>query len=124
MIFGLGVNLVEPEKVKNFFSTLPEFKTVNFTENEVDYCEPKLRKFQNYSARYAAKKAFLNALGEHNQYNLSLKEIEILNDERGKPAIVLTGMAKKLSQDQGFKNIQLSMSHTKEYANAIVTIEH
>ena len=61
-----------------------------FTEEEIQYCESKkTQKYQHYAARFAAKEAVFKAIssGLKNKYDISWKDIEILNDENGRPYV-------------------------------------
>ncbi len=105
---------IEDEKIgKNFVKRV-------FTEKEIQYCEnKKTQKYQHYAARFAAKEATFKAISEQikNKYELSWKDIEILNNEQGKPKLNLIGI--DISQIEA---IDLSMSHCREYAVANVAV--
>lgn len=123
MVYGIGIDMIEVTRIEKQVSAGPRFVERIFTSREVDYCERKKNKAQNYAARFAAKEAFLKAVGTGWRKGLAFKEIEVINDELGKPEIVLYGKAKKFAEERKIVNIQVSLTHLKETASAIVTLE-
>ena len=105
---------IEDEKVGNVF------KQRVYTKEEIAYCESKkAQKYQHYAARFAAKEATFKAISEQlkDKYSISWKDIEIKNNEQGRPELNLIGIELK-----NIENIDLSISHCKEYAVANVTV--
>src|SRR5690606_10039524 len=100
----------------------PELKAKVFSAREINYCEED-KTCQSYAARAAAKEAFFKALGTGWRDKMSINEVEVLNDELGKPLIVLSGESLKVFEQKGGKNIHVSLSHIKEHAIAFVIIE-
>ena len=91
-----------------------------YTEKEIEYCESKNnQKYQHYAGRFAAKEATFKAISEElkNKYSISWKDIEIINDIQGKPKLNILGIPL-----DNIENIDLSISHCKEYAIANVTL--
>ena len=124
MIYGIGLDIIEVSRIeKQISSERKRFQQMLFTENEIKYCEHKRNKSQNYAARFAAKEAFFKAIGTGWRNGTGWKEIEIVNDELGKPEIVLHGKAKKIIEENGISNIFVSLSHLKETAVAVVILE-
>jgi holo-[acyl-carrier protein] synthase len=89
----------------------------------MDYCETKARKSEHYAARYAAKEAILKALGSGYRKGLAFSEIEIINDELGKPQVYLQGEVKKTFDSHQIRQISISLSHIEEIAIAVVILE-
>lgn len=100
----------------------PSFIDGVFTIGEINYCNQFKNKAERYAARYAAKEALLKALGTGWRDGITFKDIDIINDELGKPEIFLSGKAQEVANKLGVKAVHLSMSHTKELANAFVII--
>lgn len=123
MIFGVGTDIIETERVKNQLEQVPGLREKVFTPAEIEYCESKKRKEQNYAARFAAKEAFFKALGTGWRDGLAYIEVEMINLESGKPEIKLYGKSKDTADKAGIKNIFVSVSHIKEMANAVVILE-
>jgi holo-[acyl-carrier protein] synthase len=94
-----------------------------FTDNEMEYCETRARKSEHYAARYAAKEAILKALGSGWRHGLAFSDIEIINDELGKPQVFLHGKVKKIFDSHQIKRTAISLSHIEEIALAIVILE-
>lgn len=124
MIFGIGTDIIEVERVGKSVSKDNGFKEKVFTQREIEYCEALKSKHQNYAARYSAKESFFKAIGTGWRGGLQFSEIEILNDELGKPEIIMHGLVKEFAEKNNFGKIHVSLTHIKEYANSIVIIEN
>ena len=116
-----GVDIIEIERVKNSIEeTEGKFCERVYTQKEIEYCESKkTQKYQHYAARFAAKEAVFKAIssGLKSKYDISWQDIEVLNDEDGKPYVSIQD---KYMQD--IESIDLSISHCKEYAVASVVV--
>ncbi len=123
MIAGIGTDIIEVSRVKKSIETIDGFKEKIFSENEITYCESKRNKFEHYAARFAAKEAYFKAIGTGWRHGLAFKEIEIAHDSLGKPIIILSGNAKDHAKRTGYTNRQISLSHIKETAVAVVILE-
>ncbi len=123
MIFGIGTDIIEVDRVDHLISKgLPYLESI-FTVKEIDYCENKGKRAEHYAARFAAKEAFLKALGTGLRYGLSFNEIEIQNDDLGKPQIFLHGKAQDQVEQLQIDRISISLSHIKQIAIAVVILE-
>ena len=123
MIFGIGTDIIEVDRVEKMVARGRKHLETIFTEREMEYCEIKVRKFEHYAARFAAKEAVLKALGTGWRDGLAFSDIEILNDDLGKPKISLQGKVKAFFDEQQIKQVSISLSHTKENAIAVVILE-
>ncbi|MCJ7682039.1 MAG: holo-ACP synthase [Candidatus Aminicenantes bacterium] len=123
MIYGVGIDMIETARVEKQLLRNERFRDRVFSPFEIEYCESKKNKAQNYAARFAAKEAFMKALGIGWRKGLSFKDIEVRNDDLGKPTIVLHGKARDLADERKIRNIQVSLTHLKDIAGAHVTIE-
>ena len=123
MIVGIGTDIIEVDRVEKELSKDNGFKEEIFGQNEIKYCEQKKFSSENYAARYAAKEAFFKALGSGWRYGMRFREVEIVNDELGKPALVVSGKAKQFSENLGISKIHVSLSHVKDLATAFVVLE-
>lgn len=116
-----GTDIIEIERIKNSIEKLGEkFLNKVFTENEKNYCESKNKqKYQHYAARFAAKEAAFKALSWKikDKYDIKWTDFEVLNDEQGKPFIKIYCI-----DCEDIEDIDLSLSHCKEYAVANVTV--
>ncbi len=125
MIYGIGIDIIEVARFEPHVADRSRsFVNKIFTPREIEYCDSKLRnQAQNYAARYAAKEAFFKALGTGWRAGLSWQDVEVQNDELGKPFLVLFGRAKNIIETNGITHIHLSLSHLKAMAMAIVILE-
>lgn len=123
MIAGLGIDMIEVERVAVKISKNNGFTELVFSEKEIAYCESKANKFEHYAARFAAKEAFLKACGTGWTSGSSFNEIEITHDSEGKPQISLLGQTASLVTKIGINKIFVSLSHLKSMASAVVIIE-
>ena len=121
MILGIGTDIIEVERVKKAIER-PGFKAKVFTEREIAYCE-KTPNAERYAARGAAKEAFFKALGTGWRDEMEITEVEIINNEMGKPEIILSGKTLEVFNKIGGKTVHLSLSHIKSTAIAYVIIE-
>ncbi len=123
MILGVGTDIIEVERIRKNIESNKRFKEKVFSKNEIDYCENKANKAESYAARFAAKEAFFKALGTGWRDGMSFPEVEIMNNELGKPQINLFGKAKEIAESQKITNIHVSVSHIKEIATSVVILE-
>ncbi|MDA3955014.1 MAG: holo-ACP synthase [Bacteroidales bacterium] len=124
MILGIGTDLFDVERMKNRLEKQPTFIDGVFTDNEIKYCNQFKNKAQRFAARYAAKEALLKALGTGWRNGITFKDINIVNDDLGKPGIELSGIAKQIADKLEVTSIHLSLSHTEKLANAFVIINN
>ena len=125
-ILGTGIDIVENYRLKEILlKKKSNFKKKIFTINEVAYCEKKSNSISCYSKRFAAKEAFVKALGIGFRKNINFKDIEVVNNTYGKPYISITkkiaNKIKTLFKVKKF-NILLSISDEKKYSIASVII--
>jgi holo-[acyl-carrier protein] synthase len=123
MIAGIGMDMIEVDRVATKISKESGFRELVFSPKEIEYCEKKTNKFEHYAARFAAKEAFLKAAGTGWINETAFNEIEILNDESGKPELVLLGETARWMAQRGNSKFLVSMSHLKTMASAVVIIE-
>ena len=116
MIAGTGVDIIEVGRVKHALDTWGKrFLKRVFTDRELDYASTKKFSHENLAARFACKESVLKAFGD-TRIGARLKNIEVLNDAKGKPEVVLHGEAKEFAEKKNIDNILVSMSHTGNYA--------
>lgn len=125
MAIYCGVDIVEIDRIKESLESIGDpFKNRIFTEKEIDYCEArKAAKYQSYAARFAAKEAVSKAFGTGLTSVVTWKDVEVLNNENGKPYVILSGGAKKLYEQMGGIGLSISLSHSKNYAVAYAVME-
>lgn len=123
MILGIGTDIIELARMERSLSKGEEFKRLVFSTEEISYCDSQGNSGASYSGRFAAKEALLKALGTGWVGEMKLYDIVVLNDNKGKPYFDLRGEVKSEAEDIGAVNIHLSISHSENYATAVVIIE-
>ncbi|MCI0474969.1 MAG: holo-ACP synthase [Anaerolineales bacterium] len=122
-MLSAGIDLIEVKRVEETIARYGDrFLTRVFTANELQYCRGRAHQL---AARFAAKEAVSKALGVGIQHRdgVSWREIEIVSDARGKPAVRLTGKAARRAAQSNLKNFAISLSHTRAHAIALVVAE-
>ena len=122
MIVGIGCDIIEIERIARAIKR-ESFILRVFTAEETAYCQRRGQQAAaSFAARFAAKEAVLKALGTGLREG-SLQEIAVDNDGLGKPLVQLSGHFAMLAKQLGVKNIQISLSHSRELATAYVIME-
>ena len=125
-ILGTGVDIVENYRLKKLLlQKKTNFRNKIFTNNEIAYCEKKTNIANCYSKRFAAKEAFVKALGTGFRKNINFKDIEVINNYYGKPYLLVNKkVINKIKSTFKIKkfNILLSIADEKKYSIATVII--
>jgi len=117
-----GTDIIEIARIKDAIEK-EGFKERVYTEKEIEYCESKnIQKYQSYSGRFAAKEAIFKALSTliEDKYKIKWTDFEIINDKEGKPNVQINT---DIIDKSLIKNIDISISHCKEYATAVCIME-
>lgn len=124
MIIGTGVDITEIARFERFVKedNQPLFRRL-FTQPELDYCLARKLAAQHLALRFAAKEAFLKALGTGLRDGISWLDMEVRNDELGKPFLDVSGKAAEQFAAAGGGNCHLSLSHDAGCAVAMVILE-
>jgi holo-[acyl-carrier protein] synthase len=127
MIIGIGIDNIEIERIDSSIQTHGDhFLNKIFTPLEKEYCQSKSTSTARFALRFAAKEAFFKALGTGFTKGVSWHEVEVQNDDAGKPFLNIRGQSLDLLLDKtGGKStkIHLSLSDTDKQAMAFVIIE-
>jgi len=120
MVVGLGVDIVEIERMRLALERHPRMKERLFSDSERLYCERKPRPEVHYALRFAAKEAVVKALGT-GFTGTGFHDIEVARDEKGRPYPILTGGAQARAAELGITEMHLSLSftHTTAVASAV-----
>ncbi|MCK6469990.1 MAG: holo-ACP synthase [Candidatus Brocadia sinica] len=118
----VGVDIIEIRRIEKLFSANEDFLRRIYTEKEVEYCKQKKNKYQHFAARFASKEAMFKALGTGWIDKMKWTDIELLNDEMGKPYLNLYGSVKELADKKCINTISVSLSHCHDYAIAQVLL--
>lgn len=115
---GLGVDIVEIERMKAILTRTPAFAKKVFSEEEQAYCFSKATPEIHFATRFAAKEAALKTLGIGFARGIGPRDVEVKRTERGKPYLVLFGNAKKEAEALGVLELPVSLSYTHQEAVA------
>lgn len=116
MKYTCGIDMIEVNRIQESIESLGEkFLNKIFTSSEIEYCKSKKQmKYQHFAVRFAAKEAIFKAMSNllNDKYEITWTDVEILNDEKGKPYVHFINKTYPIEQ------IDISLSHLKEYAIA------
>ena len=124
-IVGIGVDIIENKRIKNSLKNL-KFKKRIYSTKELAQSSLSINKVGFFSKRFAAKEAFAKALGTGFRGNLNFKDIEIVNDKKGKPYYLKSKkISKIIYKNFNIKkyNCFLSISDEKDYSTAFTIIQ-
>jgi holo-[acyl-carrier protein] synthase len=122
MIVGVGIDLVDVQKISKSLAG-EAFRSKVFTPAEIAYCDAVKNSNEHFAGKFAAKEAFMKAIGHGIRQEVWFTQIEVLNQITGEPYIQISGEAKKYLNELKVTNIQLSISHTDRMSTAIVILE-
>lgn len=115
MITGIGVDLIEINRVVQAYQK-EGFKLRYYTQAEIDFIQ---REYRRAADNFAVKEAVAKMLGTGFR-SFTPIDIEVLRNQDGKPYVNLYGKAAELAKSQGVNHIHVSLTNTKDYANAFV----
>ncbi len=122
MIYGVGVDIVEIARIRKALLN-PRFEARIFTPAEIAYCRQRAHPYPSFAARFAAKEALYKAL-----FPLvpaaGWLNAEVITSESGRPSIILSGEAALSARQAGIGIIHLTLSHSRELAEAVVVAEY
>ncbi|MBM3304452.1 MAG: holo-[acyl-carrier-protein] synthase [Candidatus Aminicenantes bacterium] len=123
MIFGAGTDIIEVQRVEDKLLRTGGLKDRLFTAREIAYCESKHRPALHFAARFAAKEAFLKAMGTGWSGGHKFSEIEVVNNALGKPELFVHGKVREFCETHGIAAMEVSLTHIKDVASAVVVLE-
>ena len=124
MISGIGTDIVEINRFQRFIAEKNEALLHRlFTEHERTVCQSRKNSAACFAARFAAKEAFLKALGTGLRAGISWHDLEVVTNVQGKPDMVVAGRAFEIFSSQRLSTSFLSLSHDGGYAVATVVLE-
>ena len=125
MVLGVGTDLMETKRIEVSIDRYGDrFLERVFTTGEIAYClRKKKNAAESFAARFAAKEAGAKALGTGISRGVTWKEIEVRREANGRPTLHLSGRAAELAGAMGVRRMQLSLTHSRELAMAVVVVE-
>lgn len=115
---GVGVGIVDIERVRRVMLRTPRFALRVFTEEERAWCAARPNPYAAYAGCFAARVAVLKALDGGFGSGVAFSDVSVGHDERGKPVVVLAGGARVLAAARGVVEVYLSITHTRTVAVA------
>ncbi len=124
-ILGIGVDIVQNKRIKSLIKN-KAFILRTFSKNEIKFSKKILNKTNYFSKRFAAKESFAKSLGIGFRNNLNFKDIEILNDRKGKPfyqkSKKIDDIVTKIFKIKKY-NLFLSISDERDYSIAFTVLQ-
>jgi holo-[acyl-carrier protein] synthase len=122
-IVGVGLDIVEVARVERALHRWGEaFGRRVFTDIERERAGSGRARSRRLAGRFAAKEAVMKALGS-GWSRVGWREIEVTNEDNGRPAARLSGAAARLAEEAGVVRLHLSLSHSDLYATALAVAE-
>ncbi|MCB0872221.1 MAG: holo-ACP synthase [Thermoleophilia bacterium] len=118
-VLGIGIDLIEIDRIAAALEKRPRFAERCFTEAEAAYCAGKAFPPQHFAARFAAKEAVGKALGIG---MTRWREVEVVRG-RGAPTIRLHGRYLQRAADLGVRDIAVSLTHSRGVAAAVAVVQ-
>lgn len=116
MIKGTGIDIIEIERIKKSLQNEKFIKRI-FTKKEIEYFKSINYNIYTIAGAFASKEAVVKTLGTGLR-GFKWVDVEVVRDDLGKPMVFLYGKAKEIANEKGLSNIELSISHCKQYAVA------
>ena len=124
MILGTGIDLMDPARIERAAGRWGDpFMDRLFTPGEREHCEGRAEPWLSFAARFAAKEAFMKALGLGLRRGLTWRQMEVVAGPEGRPELRLSGRAAELLAEAGASRTHLSLSHLEGMAAAMVILE-
>ena len=124
-ILGIGVDVIQNKRIQKLINNKIFIKRT-FGKNEVKYAQKNSNKINYFAKRFAAKEAFAKSIGTGFRNNLNFKDIEILNNNIGKPYFLkskkINEIVKKRFKIKKF-DLFLSISDEKDYSVAFTILQ-
>jgi holo-[acyl-carrier protein] synthase len=125
VIVGLGVDMEEVSRIREVISRHGRiFLERVFSSGEIAYCERHRDPAERYAARFAAKEAMMKALGTGWSQGVRWRDIEVTRNPGGRPTILLHGAAREHADRMGARHVNLSLTHSGNFAMAEVILEN
>lgn len=119
---GLGVDIVEIDRMRRIIERTPSFSRKVFSPKECAYCEGKANPEVHFATRFAAKEAVLKALGVGFSRGIKASDVEVGRTSKGRPFAILHGRAKEIAEECGVIELPLSLSFTHHEAVACAMV--
>lgn len=124
MVIGTGIDIVKIDRIERVLKRWGDrFLERVYTDREIDRCQRRAQPSECFALRFAAKEAFLKALGSGLRNGIQWTDIEVENDPLGKPFLLFHRRAKEVLQASRIARTHLTLSHDRPFAVAHVLLE-
>ena len=124
MVIGTGIDIVNIQRIERMMARWGDlFLSRVFTEREIVWCQQRTRPPECFAIRFAAKEAFLKAIGWGLRDGIQWTDIEVETDLMGKPLLSFHQKAKEVTETLRIHKALLTLSHDRPYAVAHVLLE-
>ena len=124
MVLGIGTDLMEIGRIEESIARYGDrFLERVFTPGEISYCQRKKSSSESFAARFAAKEAGAKALGTGISRGVSWTEIEVRRKPGERPTLHWSGRAAERAAEMGITRTELSLTHSRTVAMAVVVVE-
>ena len=118
----VGIDLVEVEEFQVRFEGRDELMAFVVTPDELAYAQRQRRPWVHLAVRFAAREATLKALGTGLAGEMAFRDVAVVRDAAGAPALTLSGATARVLARAGFSRTGLSLAHTRRHAIAVVLL--
>ena len=115
-ISGIGVDLVDVDRVRRLMSRRTTFATRVFTPQEIEYCERQADPAESYAARWAAREACRKSLG--GVRGMRWHDVRVARAPTGAPSLVLEGATRLRAEALGVSQVMVALTHERKMAGA------
>ncbi len=123
MVVGLGVDIVEVDRIRRALENQPKMVRKVFTKGEAEYCTARKNRYQHFAGRFAAKEAALKALGTGWAEGIRWRDVEVISLPSGQPRLDFHGRAHEVFESLDADTSLLTITHARAYAVAVVILE-
>ena len=125
-ILGIGIDIIENKRIKSLIKNKVFLKRT-FSRNEIEFSKKLINKTNFFAKRFAAKESLVKALGTGFRDDINFKDIEILNNNLGKPYYIkskkINSIIKKKFKINRY-SLFLSISDEKNYSTAFTILQN
>jgi holo-[acyl-carrier protein] synthase len=115
-ISGIGVDLVDVDRVRKLMTRRATFTARVFTPQEIEYCERQADPAESYAARWAAREACRKALG--GVRGMRWHDVRVARAPSGAPSLVLDGATRRRAEALGVSQVMVALTHERKMAGA------
>lgn len=123
MVIGIGIDIVSVDELRIQIEGVKEFLQEVFTSEEIADCSGRADPYQCFAARFAAKEAFMKAIGTGWTDDIDFHSISIASDGASVPVLTLDARAQSALKARGTFSTLLSLTHVPQYACAVVVLD-